>query len=249
MIIWFASGNAHKKEELSAILGSEWEVKIPADVGLEFDPDETELTFHGNALLKAKALYTLLMQHHPPLFKPGQPIIADDSGICVDALDGRPGIYSARYAGRKKDTSPDFSHEGHEEHEGHGGKKLEAGERNVLLLEEMGDNPLRAARFVCAMAVLYSPDRFFAAQETCEGEIVKSIECARGVKGFGYDPIFYIPELGRTMAELSEAEKNAISHRGKAGKIIIKGLGTGDWGLGSTVTYNNSLSTRSDNKQ
>jgi len=94
-----------------------------------------------------------------------------------------------------------------------------------LLLDELGDAPDRKARFVCAMVLMYNPNRFFIAQETLEGELVKSLEHARGSGGFGYDPILLIPELRRTVAELSEEEKNTISHRGKAGKIIAERIG------------------------
>ena len=218
MTIWFATGNAHKKMELSAILkthGVDCRLLIPKDAGLDFDPEETGTSFHENALLKANELYKLLNKARPALFSPGDPVIADDSGICVDALDGRPGIYSARYAGkgnRKQGT-------------GNSVKKLEAGERNALLLEELGNAVNRRARFVCAMVLMYTPDRFFIAQETMEGEIVKSLEHAKGSGGFGYDPILFIPELRRTVAELSEEEKNTISHRGKAGKIIAGIIG------------------------
>jgi len=103
-------------------------------------------------------------------------------------------------------------------------KKLEASERNSLLLEELGDAPNRKARFICAMVLMYSPNRFFIAQETMEGELVKNMKQAKGAGGFGYDPILLIPELGRTVAELSEEEKNTISHRGKAGKITAERL-------------------------
>jgi XTP/dITP diphosphohydrolase len=218
MTIWFASGNAHKKAEMTAILNAhgaeKYSVLIPADVGLDFDPEETGTTFYENALIKARALYSLLKQHSPNGYTSGDPIIADDSGICVDALGGRPGIYSARYTGKQTDTEnspssfllPPSS--------------FSSAERNALLLEEIGDNPLRSARFVCAMALMFSADRFLLTQETAEGEIVSSLQAARGTGGFGYDPIFFIPSLGRTMAELSEEEKNAISHRGKAGKVI-----------------------------
>ena len=213
MTIWFATGNLHKKAELAAILndhGCDCTLLVPADAGLDFDPDETESTFCGNALLKARTLHALLEQRRPSLYTHGDPVIADDSGICVDALNGRPGVYSARYAGPQAagavETSPNA--------------KLSSPERNALLLGELGNNPLRTARFVCAMTLLFSPDRFFTAQETCEGEMVKSIECGRGTGGFGYDPILFIPEYGKTVAELSEEEKNRISHRGKAGKII-----------------------------
>jgi XTP/dITP diphosphohydrolase len=107
-------------------------------------------------------------------------------------------------------------------------KKLEASERNALLLEELGNAANRKARFVCAMVLMYKPDCFFIAQETMEGEIVKDMEHARGAGGFGYDPVLFIPEFGRTVAELSEEEKNMSSHRGKAGKIIAEIIGTGD---------------------
>ncbi|MDR2476185.1 MAG: non-canonical purine NTP pyrophosphatase [Treponema sp.] len=210
MTLWFATGNAHKKMELAAILTAGipdgfCEIRIPADAGLEFDPEENGNSFYENALLKARELSRLLLERRPPQYSPGDPVIADDSGLCVDALNGRPGILSARYAGAK----------------GSGGrKKLSAGERNALLLAELGDKPLRSARFVCAMALLFSDERFFLVQETVEGEIVRGAEQAKGAGGFGYDPVFFIPCLGKTMAELSEEEKNQISHRGKAGRMI-----------------------------
>ena len=248
MTIWLASGNINKKQELAAILDAH-NLIIPSDAGLEFDPEETGATFYENALLKARELYSLLEQRRPPLYKSGDPIIADDSGICVDALNGRPGIFSARYTGPSEETLTKAQRHG--EHKGNFKfpsifdcltqkawrktrdfqtttpcppclceKKLESSERNALLLGEIGDNPLRTARFVCAMALFFSPDRFFIAQETLEGEIVSGPQAARGAGGFGYDPILYIPERGRTVAELSEDEKNTISHRAKAGRII-----------------------------
>jgi XTP/dITP diphosphohydrolase len=209
MTIWFATGNAHKRTELAAILGGGCTVYVPADAGLDFDPEETGTTFHENALLKARELYRWLSANRPPDYRPGDPVIADDSGLCVDALGGRPGIYSARYAGPPGAAQ---------------GKKLTAAERNALLLAEIGDNPRRSARFVCAMAVLFSPERFFLVQETVEGEIVNGPEYARGSGGFGYDPIFYVPEAGRVMAELSDTEKNRISHRGRAGRMAARVL-------------------------
>jgi XTP/dITP diphosphohydrolase len=230
MTIWFASGNVDKKQEIAAIF-NDCNVLIPADVGLDFDPEETGATFYDNALLKARALYSLLEQRRPPHYKSGVPIIADDSGICVDALGGRPGTFSARSAGPSPEESHTKAHRIFGSRHGDNlksplcspclrEKKLESHERNTLLLGELGDNPLRTARFVCAMALFFTPDRFFVAQETLEGEIVKSPQAARGTGGFGYDPILYIPGLGRTVAELSEDEKNVISHRAKAGKII-----------------------------
>jgi len=197
MTVWLATGNIHKKNELKEILSvvKGLELKIPSEEGLAFDPEETGNSFLENAFIKAGELYRLLEERFPG---DCHAVIADDSGICVDALDGRPGIYSARY----------------------GGKKLSDTERNARLLEELGDNPMRNARFVCAMVLYCGVDRFFAAQETMEGELVLNTQSARGTGGFGYDPILCIPELGRTTAELPDEEKNRLSHRGKAGRVI-----------------------------
>jgi len=204
MTIWFASGNIHKKKELADILSGigDFELKIPKDAGLCFDPEETGNSFLENALIKAAELYNLLEKQS--LGGNFHPVIADDSGICVDELEGRPGIYSARYGMSES-----------------GGKITDA-EKNAMLLAELGDNPRRSSRFVCAMALYCAPNRFYAAQETLEGELVKNAESAKGRGGFGYDPILFIPELGRTVAELSEEEKNLYSHRGKAGRVIAR---------------------------
>ncbi|MDR2485929.1 MAG: non-canonical purine NTP pyrophosphatase, partial [Treponema sp.] len=122
MTIWFATGNPHKKAELAAILSGH-SIKIPGDAGITaFEPEENGATFLENSLIKARALYRLVKQ----------PVIADDSGLCVDALGGRPGIYSARYGGR-------------------GAEELASPERNALLLRELAGHPQRSARFVCAM--------------------------------------------------------------------------------------------------
>jgi len=194
MNVWFATNNAHKKSELEAVLDTK--LSIPSDYGIYFNPEETGTTFCENALLKARELKKLLG-------KKNEPVIADDSGLCVDTLDGRPGVYSARYG---------------EEN----GKKLTSEQKNLLLLEELDGNPQRSARFVCAMVLLFDHDRFFIVQETLEGEIVKSRELMKGDGGFGYDPVFFIPSSGCTLAEISTEEKNNISHRGKAGKVIAK---------------------------
>jgi XTP/dITP diphosphohydrolase len=200
MIIWFATGNAHKKQELAAILAAAvpgLAVKIPQEAGIMgFDPGETGSSFYENALIKARELRRLLDAKGL-----AGPVIADDSGLCVEALGGRPGILSARYGG------------------GDGGK-ISAAERNALLLAEIGEKRPRNARFVCAMVLLCGADRFYLVQETLEGEIIGRGEAGRGCGGFGYDPIFYLPGQGKTVAELSEEEKNLISHRGRAGKAI-----------------------------
>ena len=214
MTIWFASGNAHKKKELKDILGEilsdpihidilnrkrpfKWELKIPSEAGIDFGPEETGNTFLDNALIKAGELRCVL--DGKGLLRPGDAVIADDSGLCVDALGGRPGLHSAYYGSPNADT------------------KIDAGEQNALLLAELGDNPQRSGRFVCCMVLYFSADRFFVAQETFEGELVKEM---RGKGGFGYDPILYIPSLRRTVAELTVEEKNCFSHRGKAARTL-----------------------------
>ncbi|MCL2443033.1 MAG: RdgB/HAM1 family non-canonical purine NTP pyrophosphatase [Treponema sp.] len=192
MNIWFATNNNHKNEELQAILNRE--LKIPSNEGLTFNPVESGSTFIENTLIKARELHKLLENKNP--------VIADDSGLCVDALGGRPGVHSAYY-GYTDD------------------KKLTSHEQNIMLLNELGDNPNRSARFVCSMVLYLSNDRFYLIQETLEGKIVQKNDM-RGDGGFGYDPIFFLPEFNRTLAELSAEEKNTISHRGKAGKLIAK---------------------------
>jgi XTP/dITP diphosphohydrolase len=164
------------------------ELRIPADAGLSFSPNESGATFFENSLIKARALYQLVKQ----------PVIADDSGLCVDALNGRPGIHSARYG----------SDAGH---------TLTGAEQNSLLLQELKGAANRNARFVCAMILLLNENRFFAAQETLEGEILHE---QRGSGGFGYDPIFYLPKQGCTVAELPAELKNSLSHRGKAAAVL-----------------------------
>jgi len=194
MNIWFATNNKHKKLELEAVLKTA--LKIPSQEGLIFAPVESGLTFHENTLIKARELHKLL--------KNNDLVIADDSGLCVDALDGRPGVHSAIYG---------FSDN----------KKLTSHEQNILLLQELGETSNRSARFVCSMVLLFNNDRFYIVQETLEGEIVKKSEM-KGDGGFGYDPLFFVPEYGRTLAQLTAEEKNKISHRGKAGLLIAEFL-------------------------
>jgi len=207
MILWFATNNVHKKEELEACLKihiQDITIKIPSQECISFDPQETGSDFIENSLIKARELHKILL-------KSGciEPVIADDSGLCVDSLGGRPGVLSARYGIENIASSS--------------GKKPESGMQNLILLDELGDTQTRSARFVCAMVLLFSHDRFTAVQETVEGEIVKK-DGIKGELGFGYDPIFYIPEKGLTLAQLSSQEKNKISHRGKAAGVICKHL-------------------------
>ncbi|MDR1429649.1 MAG: RdgB/HAM1 family non-canonical purine NTP pyrophosphatase [Spirochaetaceae bacterium] len=194
MTLWFATANEHKRKELAAVLTGHT-IMTPAARVPGFDPEETGASFYENALIKARALYALV----------GEPVLADDSGLCVDALDGRPGIYSARYGSG-------------------GGKKLDSAGRNALLLDELGGEQNRNARFVCAMVLFLSEHRFFLVQETLEGTIVSE---ARGEGGFGYDPLLYLDERHCTVAELSDGEKNALSHRGRAARriaVLLDGL-------------------------
>ncbi|MDR3146527.1 MAG: RdgB/HAM1 family non-canonical purine NTP pyrophosphatase [Treponema sp.] len=205
MTIWFATGNAHKKAELEAILRAAFPgdigVRIPSEADIPFDPEETGSSFRENALIKARALHRLLAERG---FR--EPVLADDSGLCVDALGGRPGIYSSRYRGGA----------------GAAEAPMDDARRNALLLEELGDAGDRSARFVCAMALLSGENRFCIVQETLEGEIVRRLSDARGSGGFGYDPILYLPEQGCTVAELPGTVKNSLSHRAKAGRTMAK---------------------------
>jgi XTP/dITP diphosphohydrolase len=204
-VVLFASGNRHKAREAGAILaraGVGREVKLPADFGLDFEPVEDGRTFLENALVKARALYRVLKERGT---MDGAGILADDSGLCVDALGGRPGIFSARYGERD-------------------GRKMGAGERNALLLEELRGVEHRTARFVCSAVLLFDENRFVTAQETVEGVIARE---ERGAGGFGYDPVFLLPERGLTIAELPETEKHRISHRGKALRALAGFLNAG----------------------
>ncbi|MDR0639351.1 MAG: RdgB/HAM1 family non-canonical purine NTP pyrophosphatase [Spirochaetaceae bacterium] len=206
-MLLFASGNRHKAREAGAILtpaGIGCEVKVPGDFGLDFDPVEDGETFLDNALIKARALYRLLNERGG-LDGVFGGILADDSGLCVDALGGKPGIFSARYGDRD-------------------GRKIGAGERNALLLEELRGVENRTARFVCSAVLLFDENRFVTVQETVEGEIARE---EQGKGGFGYDPVFLLPECGQTIAELPEREKHRISHRGKAFRTLAPFLADG----------------------
>ena len=189
MKILLATGNLHKKVEFERILASR-EILIPKDVGLSFEVDESGDTYLENALIKARALFSV---------SGGRSVIADDSGLSVPALGGEPGVRSARY-GREK-----------------AGRELEAGERNLLLLENTSHltGEERRAFFVCCMCLMLDEYRIFTIQETFSGYIASE---PSGTGGFGYDPIFYLPERNCSVAELTAEEKDAISHRGRAGR-------------------------------
>ncbi len=184
MILYVASNNAHKLEEIRSAM-PRFDIRSPRDAGMDFDFPEDADSFIGNSTGKALALWKLL----------GKPVLADDSGLCVDALGGRPGVLSARY-GSTDGTLP-----------------LASEDRNALLLKEMQGKQDRSCRFVCAMSLVLSAERMFVVQETCEGVL---LDAPRGLGGFGYDPVVFLPGLGRSVAELSSEEKNLVSHRGRA---------------------------------
>jgi XTP/dITP diphosphohydrolase len=189
MELMLASHNHHKLGEISALLLGH-SIILPEHRNLEFSFEENGSTFIANALDKAEALYNLCKS----------PTLADDSGLVVDALDGGPGVFSARYGSSN-------------------GKLLTSVERNQLLLKNLDGvvEENRSARFVCAMALIIDPYRKFIVQETVEGRIAFN---PFGEGGFGYDPIFIVGSTGKTMAQLSESEKNKISHRGKAAQRV-----------------------------
>ena len=183
------TNNPGKLREFRDLLdGCGFELVTPAELGVEFGPDETGSTFEENARIKAVAAMTAT----------GLLALADDSGLEVDHLGGRPGVYSARYAGGDR-QDPSLSDE----------------DRVRIVLDEMRGVPddQRAARFRCAIAIA-APD---GAVETVDGVFEGRLaHQPRGANGFGYDPIFVVPELGVTSAELPPDEKNAMSHRGQA---------------------------------
>jgi len=173
----------------------QYEILLPDELGLRFDCEENGKTFIENAMIKADALSAVAPA--------GIPVMADDSGLCVDALGGRPGIHSARYG--MKD-----------------GVELSAAERNALLLSELSTHPdwnERTAHFVCALVIRFDANRVFVFQESVDGHIMDK---PQGVNGFGYDPIFFIDEAGLGMSQLPEGEKDTYSHRGRAVRDFLK---------------------------
>lgn len=186
LVIVLASSNRGKLRELQQLLGDSVQVVTAADMGVTM-PEETETTFTGNATLKAAAARA----------QTGKISLADDSGLEVDALDGRPGVYSARFAG---ENATDH-------------------ENNVKLLKQMESVPdgLRTARFRAAIAIAFGDDNVLVFEGACEGAIGQE---EIGTNGFGYDPLFRLPN-GRPFAELTSEEKNAVSHRGQAMRMAI----------------------------
>ena len=179
MTLLLASTNAGKMREFRRVL-PEVQVLTPHDRGLTFRYEERGATFIDNALGKARHLFA----------KTGVATVADDSGLVVPALDGAPGVRSARYGG-------DITQE----------------RRNLLLLDALAGASDRSARFVCCLAVVLAEHRLLVVQETVEGSVISA---PRGAGGFGYDPIFRPHGAGETFAEMDDDAKDAISHRGRA---------------------------------
>lgn len=195
MDIVIATNNAHKVEELRTLFHGH-RLLLPAEIGLSLsDIEETGSTYLENAFIKAEAVFKLC----------GRPTLADDSGLSVIALHGAPGIKSARYG------SVDVT------------KKLDAHERNALLLDNMKGQHDRRCAFICCLLFMYDENRFVSVQESCPGLLAES---PRGDGGFGYDPVVYLPELGKTVAELLPEEKNRVSHRGRAASQMNRILST-----------------------
>ena len=182
--IIFATGNEDKLREIRAILA---DLGMPVvsmkEAGIQAEIEENGTSFEENAVIKAKTVMELT----------GELVMADDSGLQIDYLDGAPGIYSSRFMG--EDTSYDV--------------------KNAAILEKLSGVPdeKRTARFACAIACAFPDGRILTSYGTMEGRI----GCEKkGENGFGYDPIFYLPEYGCTSAEISPEKKNELSHRGKA---------------------------------
>lgn len=187
-----ATHNPGKLKEMGAILARFGvEVVSPKDLGLTVDVEETGTTFAENAMLKAKAICAAAQL----------PAIADDSGLCVDALNGGPGVYSARY----------------------GGEGLDDRGRYMLLLNNMRGQTTRAAHFACAIACAFPNGDTLTAEGRCDGTIAFA---PMGEGGFGYDPVFFVPEKAKTFGQLTAEEKSAISHRGRALESFVGKLET-----------------------
>ena len=188
-----ASKNKHKLEEISQITRKfGMELVLQSELGVDIDVEETGTTFEENSYLKAEAVMKAT----------GLPALADDSGIAVDALNGEPGIYSARYG--FDDSLDDWG-------------------RLQLLLKNTEQVPdgQRQAQFVCVITLLTPEGQTIQARGEVHGELLRE---PRGENGFGYDPIFYYPPLGMTTAELPPEVKNRVSHRGEALRILYQKL-------------------------
>lgn len=195
--IIFATGNKGKIREIKEIVAAgrnaeNIEVLSMREADVVADPEENGADFEDNALIKAQAVYDLLLSRPVPE-NTTRIVMSDDSGLVIDALDGAPGVHSARYMGYDTDYRLRMEH----------------------ILDLMKDVPdeKRTARFVAAVAAILPDGQSRVVRGAMEGRIGHSIA---GENGFGYDPFFYLPQYGKTSAEISPEEKNSISHRGQA---------------------------------
>ena len=184
-----ASTNKGKIKEFGEILGGRYTLKTLAEIGFTGDIPETENTFLGNALLKARFGFKMT----------GKPCLADDSGLCVTALDNAPGVYSARYAGESCRTEDNIS----------------------LLLKNLKGKKDRSAKFVACMVLCFNENDYLTAFGETQGII---LEGKIGTSGFGYDPIFFSNELQKSFGKATPEEKHPISHRGRALKDLLTQL-------------------------
>ena len=188
----FATGNENKMREIRQIFGGfGFEIQSMKEAGIDIDIVEDGTSFQENALIKARAVHEAS----------GALVLADDSGLEIDALGKEPGIYSARYLG--EDTSYDI--------------------KNANLIDRVKDVPedRRGARFICAVAAVLPDGRSLVQTGVMEGRVAYA---PAGENGFGYDPIFFLPQYGKTSAQISPEQKNAISHRGQALRMMKTAL-------------------------
>lgn len=183
--IIIASNNEHKIIEIKEILSQfPFEVVSLEEANINIDVEETGSTFMDNAYLKANEIYKIA---------DGNMVLADDSGLAVESLNGAPGVFSARFAGVHGDTK--------------------ANNEKLLYLLDGAKDEQRKAKFVCAMVLIVDVDNIVKVQGEVGGIITSEF---RGDEGFGYDPLFFVKEYNKTFAQMSKQEKNAISHRGRA---------------------------------
>jgi len=207
MRIVLASNNRHKLREMQAILlPADVELVTPESLGWNFSAEETGTTFRENALIKARACYAAS----------GLPSLGDDSGLAVRALDGRPGVYSARYAGEHGNDAANIRRVLEEL-----ACTTQAPRPAMDGVKGGGSTQERGAAFICALAYIDASGR----EHFFDGEVAGVLaESPSGTGGFGYDPIFYLPEKRATMAELSLEEKNELSHRSRALRAFLAWL-------------------------
>ncbi|MCR5249496.1 MAG: RdgB/HAM1 family non-canonical purine NTP pyrophosphatase [Lachnospiraceae bacterium] len=187
--IVFATGNKDKMKEIREILSGA-EILPMNEIGFDEEIEENGTSFRDNALIKASAVADFIARHKPEYAE--AIVLADDSGLEIDAMDGMPGVHSHRWLGERT---------------------YEQAMQDII--RDMDDVPeeKRGARFVCAIAACLPDGEKLTVQECVEGRVAREI---RGKEGFGYDPFFFVPEYGCTTAEMTREQKNAISHRGKA---------------------------------